>query len=116
MKLATTHTRVQSGTRTSVPLDVTIAGKGDRDRYRIRSRGRVALSSASLLSQKGLTCAAPTSDRVFVARIDNQHITPLHEPGFDDVLKRPPKTPDKAYPVAKNQEYACVYDWNDRTS
>ena len=31
-------------------------------------------------------------------------------------LKRPPKTPDKAYPVAKNQEYACVYDWNDRTS
>jgi hypothetical protein len=25
-------------------------------------------------------------------------------------LKRPPKTPDRAYPLVKNQEYAYAYD------
>jgi hypothetical protein len=29
-------------------------------------------------------------------------------------LKRPPKTPDRAYPMVKNQEYACAYDWEHR--
>jgi hypothetical protein len=29
-------------------------------------------------------------------------------------LKRPPKTPDRVYPVVKNQEYDRVYDWEDR--
>lgn len=29
-------------------------------------------------------------------------------------LKRPPKGPDRVYPLAKHQEYACVYDWKDR--
>jgi hypothetical protein len=26
-------------------------------------------------------------------------------------LKRPPKRPDRAYPLVKNQEYAYAYDW-----
>jgi hypothetical protein len=34
-------------------------------------------------------------------------------------LKRPPKTPDRAYPMVKNQEYACAYaydyDWEHRS-
>jgi hypothetical protein len=25
-------------------------------------------------------------------------------------MKRPPKTPDRAYPLVKNQEYAYAYD------
>jgi hypothetical protein len=29
-------------------------------------------------------------------------------------LKRPAKEPDRVYPVAKNQEYDRVYDWEDR--
>jgi hypothetical protein len=29
-------------------------------------------------------------------------------------LKRPPKTPDRAYPLVKNQEYAYAYDWEYR--
>jgi hypothetical protein len=29
-------------------------------------------------------------------------------------LKRPPKRPDRVYPVVKNQEYDRVYDWEDR--
>ena len=29
-------------------------------------------------------------------------------------MKRPPKEPDRVYPVAKNQEYDRVYDWEDR--
>jgi hypothetical protein len=29
-------------------------------------------------------------------------------------LKRPPKTPDRVYPVVKNQEYDRVYDWEYR--
>ena len=29
-------------------------------------------------------------------------------------LKRPPKTPDRAYPLVKNQEYAYAYDWEHR--
>jgi hypothetical protein len=29
-------------------------------------------------------------------------------------VKRPPKRPDRVYPLAKHQEYACVYDWEDR--
>jgi hypothetical protein len=28
-------------------------------------------------------------------------------------LKRPPKEPDRVYPVVKNQEYDRVYDWED---
>ena len=28
-------------------------------------------------------------------------------------VKRPPKTPDRVYPVVKNQEYDRVYDWED---
>ena len=40
--------------------------------------------------------------------------TPLPRFPTTGVLKRPPKTPDRAYPLAKNQEYACVYDWEDR--
>jgi len=31
-------------------------------------------------------------------------------------LKRPPKPPDRVYPLAKNQEYACVHDWEDRSA
>jgi hypothetical protein len=31
------------------------------------------------------------------------------------VMKRPPKRPDRGYPSAKNPEYACVYDWEDRS-
>jgi hypothetical protein len=37
------------------------------------------------------------------------------------LLKRPPKTPDRAYPMVKNQEYAyaCAYaydyDWEHRS-
>jgi hypothetical protein len=31
-------------------------------------------------------------------------------------LKRPLKEPDRVYPLAKHQEYACVYDWDDRSS
>src|SRR5579883_2107901 len=30
-------------------------------------------------------------------------------------LKRPPKRPDRAYPLVKHQEYACVYDWEHRS-
>jgi hypothetical protein len=26
-------------------------------------------------------------------------------------VKRPPKRPDRAYPLVKNQEYAYAYDW-----
>jgi UDPglucose 6-dehydrogenase len=33
-----------------------------------------------------------------------------------DVVKRPLKEPDRVYPLAKHQEYACVYDWDDRSS
>ena len=29
-------------------------------------------------------------------------------------LKRPPKTPDRAYPLVKNPEYAYAYDWEYR--
>ena len=29
-------------------------------------------------------------------------------------LKRPPKAPDRAYPLVKNQEYAYVYDGEHR--
>jgi len=29
-------------------------------------------------------------------------------------VKRPPKTPDRAYPLVKNQEYAYAYDWEYR--
>ena len=29
-------------------------------------------------------------------------------------MKRPPKEPDRVYPLAKNQGYACVYDWEHR--
>jgi hypothetical protein len=29
-------------------------------------------------------------------------------------VKRPPKTPDRVYPVVKNQEYDRVYDWEYR--
>jgi len=29
-------------------------------------------------------------------------------------LKRPAKTPDRVYPVVKNQEYDRVYDWEYR--
>jgi len=32
------------------------------------------------------------------------------------LVKQPPKTPDRVYPLAKNQEYACVYDWEHRPS
>jgi hypothetical protein len=31
-------------------------------------------------------------------------------------LKRPPKPPDRVYPLAKNQEYARVHDWEDRST
>jgi transposase InsO family protein len=31
-----------------------------------------------------------------------------------EALKRPPKTPDRVYPVVKNQEYDRVYDWEYR--
>ncbi len=31
------------------------------------------------------------------------------------VVKRPLKEPDRVYPLAKHQEYACVYDWDDRS-
>jgi hypothetical protein len=31
------------------------------------------------------------------------------------ILNQPPKSPDRAYHLAKNQEYACVYDWEDRS-
>jgi hypothetical protein len=31
-------------------------------------------------------------------------------------VKRPLKEPDRVYPLAKHQEYACVYDWDDRSS
>jgi hypothetical protein len=30
-------------------------------------------------------------------------------------VKRPPKTPDRAYPLVKNQEYAYAYDWEHRS-
>jgi hypothetical protein len=30
------------------------------------------------------------------------------------ILKRPPKEPDRVYPVVKNQKYGRVYDWEDR--
>ena len=29
-------------------------------------------------------------------------------------LKRPPKAPDRVYPLVKNQEYAYAYDWEHR--
>ena len=29
-------------------------------------------------------------------------------------VKRPPKTPDRAYPLVRNQEYAYAYDWEYR--
>ena len=29
-------------------------------------------------------------------------------------LKRPPKEPDRVYPLVKNQEYAYAYDWEHR--
>ena len=29
-------------------------------------------------------------------------------------VKRPRKRPDRVYSVDKHQEYACVYDWDDR--
>jgi hypothetical protein len=29
-------------------------------------------------------------------------------------VKRPPKRPDRAYPLDKNQEYAHAYDWEHR--
>jgi hypothetical protein len=29
-------------------------------------------------------------------------------------LNRPPNYPDRVYRLDKNQEYACVYDWEDR--
>jgi hypothetical protein len=29
-------------------------------------------------------------------------------------VKTASKEPDRVYPLAKNQEYACVYDWEDR--
>ena len=28
-------------------------------------------------------------------------------------LKRPPKEPDRVYPMVKDQEYDRVYDWED---
>ena len=31
-------------------------------------------------------------------------------------MKRPLKRPDRAYPLDKNQEYACAYDWEHRPS
>ena len=31
-------------------------------------------------------------------------------------VKRPLKRPDRVYLLAKHQEYACVYDWEDRAS
>jgi len=31
-----------------------------------------------------------------------------------DALKRPPKAPDRVYPLVKNQEYAYAYDWEHR--
>ncbi len=30
-------------------------------------------------------------------------------------LKRPPKEPDRVYPLVKDQEYACEYDWEGRS-
>jgi len=29
-------------------------------------------------------------------------------------MKRPLNGPDRAYPLAKDWEYACVYDWEER--
>jgi hypothetical protein len=37
-----------------------------------------------------------------------------HPVGCATVMKRPLKRPDKVYPLGKNQEYACHYDWEDR--
>jgi len=28
-------------------------------------------------------------------------------------VKRPPKEPDRVYPMVKDQEYDRVYDWED---
>jgi hypothetical protein len=30
-------------------------------------------------------------------------------------VKRPPKEADRVYPLVKNQEYDCVYDWEHRS-
>jgi hypothetical protein len=35
--------------------------------------------------------------------------------GRTSSLKRPPKTPDRVYPMVKNQEYDRVYDWEHRS-
>ena len=47
-----------------------------------------------------------------VSAVTNSSGTLLLTPRW---MKRPPKTPDRVYPVVKNQEYDRAYDWEHRS-
>jgi hypothetical protein len=48
--------------------------------------------------------------------INNCHLTHNTADPQRLIVKRPPKEPDRVYPVVNNQEYDRVYDWEDRSS
>ena len=75
--------------------------------------------------QRWLADAEPTAKKLLVRDTGTMTITPVsdrvNDIKQDDAgliaplfVKRPPKRPDRVYPLAKHQEYACVYDWKDR--
>jgi hypothetical protein len=56
----------------------------------------------------------PVCFRVLLQQLWDAGEGMIDETGALNPVKRPPKEPDRVYPLAKNQEYACVYDWEHR--
>jgi hypothetical protein len=81
-------------------------GNRDRDHIgRFAGAGEPAIARA----QPKLRLPGDLADRLGLALQPEPQLTA--DPG---PVKRPPKAPDRVDPLAKHQEYACVYDWEHR--
>ena len=65
------------------------------------------------------TVMPPVLANRWIRFLRNYGPIPTNDNMYDESIqrvKRPPKEPDRVYPLAKNREYDCVYDWEHRAS
>ena len=72
----------------------------------------IGRENGTLLSSVGNHTVRSTTAPKMVIRIMYSFTDPHYV--ANQLVKRPPKTPDRAYPSVKNQEYAHAYDWEHR--
>jgi hypothetical protein len=84
---------------------------------RIGSRNRLSCGKSRFSAQADLAAKPTLRSRRLAIPHPNRYWPTTHMDelfGTSGLLKRPPKRPDRVYPVVKSQEYDHVYDWEYR--